>query len=455
MMKKLLIMLFSLLLAGCGQGAPEPEVPALPGSISGVIKVKKPKRSLIYLALGKSYDELTLGMPVRLGLMRKPGPFRFKQIPPGAYYLGAFVDINGNRIPDVPAEPYFLSRDPIRVSPGEHVKDILVDGFFNERNPSFKSAERIRQYENLLQNANTSVGNTYEQLTTDGSDLLLTVMPTLRAMIYEAESVWSAAGNEADWEHITALLAPIADLAAAAKRGNNPLASQRGFQLRAYISGIDSSIQRYAVYVPDAYDGSRPFPLVIALHGAGGDHWAGMKMVLGSSALVIGAQEANTRFFPRNPPADFIVACPNGHGYRGPGYRKSGEYDVLKVIRDMISNYNIDTDRVYLTGSSKGGRGAWEIGLKYPEMFAAIAPVCGGTDVARTLVKNAARVRIYAFHGSRDRFVSVNESRAMSLAVYATGLPVEYEYKELEEFGHEAGMLVYQGGMIFEVFRKS
>jgi predicted peptidase len=274
-------------------------------------------------------------------------------------------------------------------------------------------------------------------------------------MVYEAATAWLVAGNEADWEHISALLTPIADLAAAAEKGENLLGSQRRFFLRAYVSEMDRSIQRYAVYVPDDYDGSRPFPLVIALHGGGGDHWAGMKMVMGSSALVIGAEKANAHFFPRNPPPDFIIACPNGHGYLGPGFREEGEYDVLKVVKEMISNYNIDLNRVYLTGSSKGGRGTWEIGLKYPEMFAALAPVCGGTDIARTLVRNAPRVRIHAFHGAKDRFVSVNESRAISAAIYDLGIRVKYEYSEDEEMGHEAAMLMYRDGRILDLFRES
>jgi len=455
MVRTLLFIFLSLAVIRCGGEATQPQNTTEWGSISGIVEVKKPNNALIYLALGESYDELTLGMPLRLALLRTPGPFRFGRIKPGTYYLGAFVDINGNRVPDIPMEPYFLSVVPIRIYSGENVEDVLVDGFFNERDPTFKTAHLIQEYNELLKKAEASVESAYRKLKAEKSDLLFTVIPTLRAMAFEAATTWLTAGNEADWEHITTLLAPIAGLGAAAEMGENPLASQRGFLLRAYVSEMDNSIQRYAVYVPNECDGSRPFPLIIALHGAGGDHWAGMKMVMGSSALVIGAKEANSRFFPSNPPPDFIIACPNGHGYLGPGYRKEGEYDVMKVIKEMISHYNIDLNRVYLTGSSKGGRGTWEIGLKYPEMFAALAPVCGGTDIARTLVRNAARVRIHAFHGARDRFVSVNESRAMSAAIYELGMRVEYEYLEKEEMGHEAAMLIYRDGMILDLFRKS
>ncbi|UCD56719.1 MAG: hypothetical protein JSV16_12945, partial [Candidatus Hydrogenedentota bacterium] len=209
--------------------------------------------------------------------------------------------------------------------------------------------------------------------------------------------------------------------------------------------------QRYAVYVPEEYDGSRSFPLVLALHGGGGDHWVGMKMVTGCSDLLVGAQESNRHFFPRRLPPDFIIASPFGHGYKGPGYRGRGEYDVMKVLKGMLSHYNIDENRVYLTGSSKGGRGTWEIGLKYPELFAALAPVCGGTGVARKLPDNAAGMRIFAFHGAKDLFVPVGESRAMVALLTQLGIPVRYF--EYEELGHELASLAYKDGAIFDLFR--
>jgi predicted peptidase len=285
------------------------------------------------------------------------------------------------------------------------------------------------------------------------SDVLADVVPSLRAMVYEAGETWPYAGNEADWEFITAMLAPIPEMAEAAARGENPLVSRRGCFLRAYVSEYDGSVRSYAVYVPDGYDGSRAFPLIIALHGAGGDHWSGLKMVTGSSALIVGAAESNEHFFPRRLPPDFIIACPGGHGYHGPGYKGPAEYDALKVLKEMMSSYNIDADRVYLTGSSKGGHGTWEIGLKYPELFAAIAPVCGATDAIRSLAGGAGcGLRIYVFHGAKDRVIPVDQSRVMVAMLLASGAQVEYvEYPDL---GHEASSLAYRDDAVIEVFRK-
>ncbi|NQU08410.1 MAG: hypothetical protein HQ583_07595, partial [Candidatus Abyssubacteria bacterium] len=451
--KKIIILtlLVGLPLCGCAREAPEARKRAGKGSISGTVNVKKPARAFVVVALARNYDELISGRVLKFKALRKSGPFRFRGLKAGTYRLGAFVDINGNTLPDLSVEPYFILDRELSVSPGEHVENVFVEGFFNERRASFKTPARVKQYGRLMGAAGDAVERAYEKLKAEESDLLFEVMPSLRAMVFEAGMVWVIAGNESDWEHIKGLLEPAAKLAEGAIRGEDLMGSLRGCFLQGYVSEIDGSIQRYAAYVPEAYDGSRPFPLIIALHGAGGDHWAGMKMVAGSSPLAIGAEEWNRWFFPRALPPDFIIACPNGHGYRGPAYRKKGEYDVLKVLKEMFSRYNIDESRVYLTGASKGGGGAWEIGLEYAEMFAAIAPVCGATGLARTMVQNARGLDIFVFHGSKDTLIPAGESRMMVGLLSHAGVPVKYF--ENEDWGHEAASLVYKDGAIFDLFR--
>ena len=84
------------------------------------------------------------------------------------------------------------------------------------------------------------------------------------------------------------------------------------------------------------------------------------------------------------PPATkngrYIVASPFGRG--NAFYEDMGEQDVLQVLREVQRLYSIDPDRIYLTGGSMGGWGAWNIGLRCPDMFAALAPVMGPTEFA-------------------------------------------------------------------------
>lgn len=84
----------------------------------------------------------------------------------------------------------------------------------------------------------------------------------------------------------------------------------------------------------------------------------------------------------------------------------------LKCLIDCVAaEYGISRDRILLTGSSMGGYGTWEMGMCYPETFAAIAPVAGGGVVWRTgkLIKTP----VLAYHGTDDSVVPFSQSEIM------------------------------------------
>ncbi len=95
-------------------------------------------------------------------------------------------------------------------------------------------------------------------------------------------------------------------------------------------------------------------------------------------------------------------------------------YDVLlEFIEYRINKGDVDTSRVYLTGSSMGGYTSWQVAMTHPEWFAAFAPICGGG-----MYWNAARLKglpIWAFHGSVDPIVFPEESKKMVDAVNKNG----------------------------------
>src|SRR5262249_48113092 len=149
--------------------------------------------------------------------------------------------------------------------------------------------------------------------------------------------------------------------------GRNPYSTRHGDFRKAYRSKVDSTLQPYRIYVPTAYDGSRPYPLIIALHGMGGDENS------------IFDQYANGAFKAEAEKRGYIVACPKG---REPAsmYAGAAEQDVLDVMIEVEPAYKIDLDRIYMTGHSMGGFGTWSIAIDHPELFAAIAPISGGGD---------------------------------------------------------------------------
>lgn len=116
-----------------------------------------------------------------------------------------------------------------------------------------------------------------------------------------------------------------------------------------------SRYQPYAIYVPDRTV-NRPQPLVLLLHFLGGNYmsyplisWPNLK----AWADALGA----------------IVAMPLARGEAG-WYEGEAEKDVFEVWRDVAQHYDVDRDRVYLTGMSMGGFGTWRLGTLYPDQFA-------------------------------------------------------------------------------------
>lgn len=115
---------------------------------------------------------------------------------------------------------------------------------------------------------------------------------------------------------------------------------------------------------------------------------------------------------------------------------------VVAAMQQLLAAEPIDPDRVYLTGLSMGGYGAFDLASRYPDWFAAVLPVCGGGDVLQ-----ATRLRglpIWAWHGDADPAVPVQQSRLMVSALRALGSDVQYT--ELPGVGHDSWRQAYGDG---------
>jgi poly(3-hydroxybutyrate) depolymerase len=226
--------------------------------------------------------------------------------------------------------------------------------------------------------------------------------------------------------------------------GRDALEGLRGFLERAYLSEVDQALDSYLVYVPQAYDPVRPHPLVVILHG------------IGESAYLPQSSPVHDAFLASCERHGVILVAPNGkHHLPGTAhfYRDEGERDVLQVISLAKAAYNVDPARVYLTGPSMGGFGTWYIGSRHPELFAAIAPVCGfGTgrfaSMPRIEVRRLAGVPTYVTHGSADPTVPVSESRELVGLMKKAGLAVTYD--ELPGVRHEAWNTAYAGDQLLD-----
>jgi predicted peptidase len=172
---------------------------------------------------------------------------------------------------------------------------------------------------------------------------------------------------------------------------------------------IMSKLQlKYSTHLPQEYDKDKNklWPLVLFLHGAGerGDDLEKLK-AHGPPKLA-----AQGRRFP------FIILaplCPKDSWWN------NEINNVIELLDEIESNYNVDRSRIYLTGISMGGYGVWGLAAEIPGRLAAIAPICGGGDPANaTLIKD---IPMWVFHGDKDPTVPLEKSQEMVDAVRAAG----------------------------------
>jgi predicted esterase len=193
--------------------------------------------------------------------------------------------------------------------------------------------------------------------------------------------------------------------------GHDPFAGKRGDTHKAYRSAVDQTLQPYRLLIPKSYDGTKPMPLLVALHGMGGDE----NSMFDSYREGLLKREAERE--------GFLAVCPKGRDSASM-YRGSAEQDVLDVISEVERDYKVDLNRVYLMGHSMGGYGTWSIAMDHPDMFAALGPISGGGNPAGMVKLRG--IPEYVVHGDNDKTVPVTQSRTMVEAGKKAGAMITY-----------------------------
>jgi predicted esterase len=214
-------------------------------------------------------------------------------------------------------------------------------------------------------------------------------------------------------------------IVAGAKGGKDPFKGRSGDFERHYVLEGANEIMPYRVYVPKAYAPSKATPLVIALHGLGGN------------------EDGFFDNYEKLPPQlaekhGFLLAAPLGFrrdGFYGSSIMGAGdaaskrraeysEKDVLEVLRLMKAAYNVDESRIYLIGHSMGAIGTWALGAKYPQTWAALVAFAGVG--AGSLAENMKALPHFIVHGDADNTVNVSGSRNMVAALKKLNAQVTY-----------------------------
>lgn len=160
-----------------------------------------------------------------------------------------------------------------------------------------------------------------------------------------------------------------------------------------FTSPFDGSRQPYRVYLPAAYDGKVALPLLVALHGTGGDHNKYFDHKDYHHGIY--KTEAEKR--------GLVVLCPLGTDADGlpTEWRGEAEINVLAAIEDARRRFRIDAERIVCTGQSMGGTGTTYLCCRYPEVFAAGIPLAS-TYGHVSLVTNLRHVPMLFVQGGKD-----------------------------------------------------
>jgi predicted peptidase len=120
--------------------------------------------------------------------------------------------------------------------------------------------------------------------------------------------------------------------------------------------------------------------------------------------------------------------------------------DVLKaLVEEIITTYTVDTARIYLTGLSMGGYGAWALAIANPDLFAAVVPICGGGDLDKVCA--ISHVPVWAFHGALDTVVPPERTKAMVDALKCCDGNVQFTI--YPDAGHDAWTETYNNPALY------
>jgi len=241
---------------------------------------------------------------------------------------------------------------------------------------------------------------------------------------------------------VVALVAPLVGCNGARDDAVNALNKngKTGFLVKEH-KRASGEVRRYGMFVPNSYAKSIKYPVIIFLHGVGeGGSDARSNLRVGLAPFV--ADRANS--FP------FIVIFPQSSGG---GWSASGAEadDIIGILNTVSKEYNVDMDRVSLTGLSTGGYGTWAIGAKYANTFAALAPMGSSSAIGDTEAKMLAdaKIPIRAYANPGDMFAGMGlNDPGMVERVKKYGGKAEF-LDDVRGSGHNIWDPVYSDGRLF------
>ncbi|MBL7732550.1 MAG: prolyl oligopeptidase family serine peptidase [Chitinophagaceae bacterium] len=207
----------------------------------------------------------------------------------------------------------------------------------------------------------------------------------------------------------------------------------------------DGKTLPYRILYPENYDRSKKYPLVLFLHGAGERGTDNEKQLVHGAKLFLA--DSNRRNFPAivvfpQCPENSFWSSVSVDGSKSP-VSFEFNYDnpitwpldaVQQLVKQLLKDESVSKKRCYITGLSMGGMGTFELVYRFPKLFAAAMPICGGGDALR-YDGRVKKTSFWIFHGDADDVVGVNESRVMVNKLKSIGAGITYtEYPGVNHY---------------------
>ncbi len=180
----------------------------------------------------------------------------------------------------------------------------------------------------------------------------------------------------------------------------------------------------YGFYVPENFDKTKSYPLVMFLHGWSANQtvyleWYNSEMQAKHPCFV---------FTPRTP-----TTWADWSGWNDTSLSES-MHAAIHVLDSLILKYPIDKTRLYVYGISMGGEGVFDLLHKLPNKFAAAISICGGGQAA--WAKNIAKTPLWMFHGSDDKINTPDLTERVYNRLVEIGAK-QMRYINYPGYGHE------------------
>ena len=202
----------------------------------------------------------------------------------------------------------------------------------------------------------------------------------------------------------------------------------------------------YRILYPENYDKNKKYPMLLFLHGAGERGKDNEKQLVWGAKLFI-TEENRKKFpaivvLPQCPEESFWAVMKTDQTKQPPV--RSFDYTIepnwpLAAANELVKKISIeegvDKKQIFISGLSMGGMGTFESVYRYPDLYAAALPICGGGDVNH-YDKRVAKVPFWVFHGADDAVVNVKLSQEMVEKLKS--LKAEVKYTEYPGVNHDS-----------------